>query len=46
MNFRKMIFLFTGVLFFFAFYLMLPFTASSQTITLKYANFPPAPTFP
>jgi TRAP-type C4-dicarboxylate transport system substrate-binding protein len=46
MNFRKMIFLFTGVLFFLTFYVMFPSSAPSQTITLKYANFPPAATFP
>ena len=46
MNFRKMIFLFTGVLCFLTFYAMFPSSAPSQTITLKYANFPPAATFP
>jgi len=38
--------LFTGVLCFLTFYVMFPSSAPSQTITLKYANFPPAATFP
>jgi TRAP-type C4-dicarboxylate transport system substrate-binding protein len=46
MNYRKMIFLLAGSLFFLALYGIFPLETNSQTITLKYANFPPAPTFP
>ena len=46
MNFKKMISLFAGFLFFLMVYGMLPTEATSPTLTLKYANFPPAPTFP
>jgi TRAP-type C4-dicarboxylate transport system substrate-binding protein len=41
-----MMFLFFALTFFFSFHFGMPTQASSQAITLKYANFPPAPTFP
>ena len=42
MDFKKTIFLLVGFLFFFSLLVTLPTVATSQTITLKYANFPPA----
>ena len=46
MNFKKTIFLLVGCLFFFSLLVTMPSVATSQTITLKYANFPPSTTFP
>jgi TRAP-type C4-dicarboxylate transport system substrate-binding protein len=46
MNFKKMLFLVLVLTFFFSVNFMMPAKALSQPITLKYANFPPAPTFP
>jgi TRAP-type transport system periplasmic protein len=46
MNSKKMMLLLLALTFFFSVHFIMPTKASSQTITLKYANFPPAPTFP
>jgi TRAP-type transport system periplasmic protein len=46
MDFKKTLFLLVGFLFFFSLLVTLPSGAISQTITLKYANFPPSTTFP
>lgn len=46
MNFKKRVFLLAGLAFFLTVCWMLPPSATSQTITLKYANFPPSTTFP
>jgi TRAP-type C4-dicarboxylate transport system substrate-binding protein len=46
MNFRKTVFLLAGFAFFLTVCWALPPSATSQTITLKYANFPPSTTFP
>ena len=46
MDFKKTLFLLAGFLFFFSLLVTLPSVAISQTITLKYANFPPSTTFP
>ena len=46
MNSKKMMFLLLALTFVFSVHFIMPTKASSQTITLKYANFPPAPTFP
>ena len=46
MDFKKTLFLLVGFLFFFSLLVTLPSVAISQTITLKYANFPPSTTFP
>ncbi len=46
MNFKKVLFLFLGVTLVFGLQLTLPPGSTCQPITLKYANFPPAPTFP
>jgi TRAP-type C4-dicarboxylate transport system substrate-binding protein len=46
MNFRKTVFLLAGFVFFLTVCWALPPSATSQTITLKYANFPPSTTFP
>ena len=46
MDFKKTLFLLAGFFFFFSLLVTLPSVATSQTITLKYANFPPSTTFP
>ena len=46
MDVKKTLFLLAGFFFFFSLLVTLPSVATSQTITLKYANFPPATTFP
>jgi len=46
MNSKKLVFLLLALTFFFSVNFMVPSKAISQPITLKYANFPPAPTFP
>jgi TRAP-type C4-dicarboxylate transport system substrate-binding protein len=47
MDLKRLILIFIAITFLFSFNLSIPKNAHSQaTITLKYANFPPAPTFP
>lgn len=46
MSFRKMVFSLVGFVFFLGVCSMLPPSVAGQSVTLKYANFPPAPTFP
>jgi TRAP-type C4-dicarboxylate transport system substrate-binding protein len=46
MSLKKMMAIFMVLTFLFGVNLIMPTYGSSQTITLKYANFPPAPTFP
>ncbi|MBP8625083.1 MAG: TRAP transporter substrate-binding protein [Syntrophorhabdaceae bacterium] len=46
MKFKKLLFLLTVVVFVLSIQIAIPKIVSSQTITLKYANFPPAQTFP
>jgi TRAP-type C4-dicarboxylate transport system substrate-binding protein len=46
MNLRKSMLLMIGLTLLFGANFMMPTHGNSQTITLKYANFPPAPTFP
>jgi len=46
MDFRKTMFLLVGFSFFLGGLVTMPSVAISQTITLKYANFPPSTTFP
>jgi TRAP-type C4-dicarboxylate transport system substrate-binding protein len=46
MNSKKLMLLLLALTFFFSVHFIMPTKASSQAITLKYANFPPAPTFP
>ena len=46
MDVKKTLFLLAGFFFFFSLLVTLPSVATSQTFTLKYANFPPATTFP
>jgi len=46
MMFKKFLLVFVAVTFLFSLTLFVPKSASSQVITLKYANFPPATTFP
>jgi TRAP-type transport system periplasmic protein len=46
MDFKKTLYLLAGFFFFFGLLVTLPSVATSQPITLKYANFPPSTTFP
>jgi TRAP-type transport system periplasmic protein len=46
MNLRKTLLVVIALLFLFGMNFMIPSRAGSQTITLKYANFPPSTTFP
>jgi len=46
MGFKRTFLIFVAVSLMISFNLSIPRSADSQTITLKYANFPPAPTFP
>lgn len=46
MNIKRMFLVFSVVVFLFSLNVIIPQHSYSQTITLKYANFPPATTFP